>query len=298
MNQIQELVAGNRDQIREVSTGRFDGYMVSVDKIRVRDGFNDPRAADPDYPAHLRAIADSIKANGFQRHKALVGQVANDGFFYLSDGHTRFAGVLMANTEGSGIESLPVINEMKGTNDEDRLFGLITNNNGKPLTMMGEGIVIAELMRRGIPEKEIARRLTLDPAAIANRLTLISAPLPVRQMVNAGEVSATTAIKAVRMHKGDATEKLAIGVAAAKQAGKSKATAKHMPASEPKAKSKQVEEPFADTLRMDFLISKSAYLSRIDGKYRVEIDSKYLSDPHDDPRAALDDAMNTNSLEV
>lgn len=290
MNQAAELVAGNRDVIRNVSTGRLDVYMVPLASIRTRPGFNDARQADPDYAEHIREIADSIKANGFMRHKPLVGLAADDGYMYLSDGHSRYEGVLLANTEGAGVENVPFMNEEKGTNDDDRIFGLITNNNGKRLTPLGEAMVIKTLMGRGLAEKEIARRLGFKTAKVSGLLTLVAAPTQVREMVAAGEVSATTAIKAIKAEGSGAAEHLAEGVAVAKAAGKAKATPKHL---KPTAAPKALHE---DTVRLEWMCDNRTSVRkwcRIGGEtfYAIHNDADDQIAEGPTMRAAIDNAM-------
>ncbi|MBD1412897.1 ParB/RepB/Spo0J family partition protein [Burkholderia contaminans] len=242
-----ELVAANRDVIRGVSTGRPDAYMIPLSIVRIREGFNDARKADPDYPAHVRELADSMKANGWMRHKPLVGVITPDGFAYPSDGHTRYEAALLANSEGAGIESIPFMPEQKGTNEEDRIFGLILNNNGKRLTPMGEALVIKQLVGRGIEEKEIARRLGFSTTKVANALALVAAPAPIRAMVAAGEVSATTAVKTIREKGAAAIATLEEGKAVAKAAGKTKVTEKHLKPTPPK------QQANSDAARLDWI---------------------------------------------
>jgi ParB-like chromosome segregation protein Spo0J len=256
MNDMTELVAGNREVIRSVATGRPDAYMIPIGIVRIREGFNDARKADPDYPAHVREIADSMKANGWLRHKPLVGVITPEGLAVPSDGHSRYEAALLANSEGAGIEQIPFMPEQKGTNEDDRIFGLILNNNGKRLTPMGEAIVIKQLIGRGIAEKEIARRLGYSITTVQKALTLIAAPTPIRDMVLAGEVSATTAIKAIKEHGAQAVGQLQEAKETAAAAGKTRITGKHL--GEPKPK-----KPHADTTRLDFLIEHSAHIKKV-----------------------------------
>ncbi len=250
-----ELVAGNREVIRSVSTGRQDVYMIPLSIVRVREGFNDARKADPDYPAHIRELADSMKAQGWMRHKPLVGVIAEDGNAYPSDGHSRYEAALLANSEGAGIESIPFMPEQKGTNEEDRIFGLILNNNGKRLTPLGEALVIKQLIGRGVDEKEIERRTGFAPAKISGLLALIAAPKDVREMVATGRVAATTAIEVLRDHGSKAVDVLKAGEATAVAAGKTRVTKKHL--SDPKAK-----KPHPDTARIDWMESQTGVIIR------------------------------------
>ncbi|MDA0576234.1 ParB/RepB/Spo0J family partition protein [Burkholderia gladioli] len=222
-----ELVPGNvKEIVKPFRQGTADVYMVSLDAIRVRPEFNEAREADPEYPTAVREIADSIKANGFFRHKPIKVAAAADGYLYVSDGHTRWDAVLLANSEGAGIEAVPVINEVRGTTEEDRIFGLILDNSGRRLTLLGEAMVIKRLIGRGIDEKEIARRLTRNVASIRNALTLVAAPKAIKEMVTSGAVSATSAVKVMKEQGANAVAHLQAAKEAATAAGKMKVTPK------------------------------------------------------------------------
>ncbi|WP_027812692.1 ParB/RepB/Spo0J family partition protein [Burkholderia cenocepacia] len=226
-----ELVPGNvKEIVKPFRQGTADVYMVSLDAIRVRPEFNEAREADPEYPAAVREVADSIHANGYFRHKPLKVAAAADGYLYVSDGHTRWDGVQLANSEGAGIEAVPVINEVRGTTEEDRIFGLILDNSGRRLTPLGEAMVIKRLIGRGIDEKEIARRLTRNVASIRNALTLVAAPKPIKEMVTSGAVSATSAVKVMKEQGSNAVAHLQAAKEAATAAGKTKVTPKTLKA--------------------------------------------------------------------
>ncbi|WP_175754528.1 ParB/RepB/Spo0J family partition protein [Burkholderia ambifaria] len=226
-----ELVPGNvKEIVKPFRQGTADVYMVSLDAIRVRPEFNEAREADPEYPTAVREIADSIKANGFFRHKPIKVAAAADGYLYVSDGHTRWDAILLANREGAGIEAVPVINEVRGTTEEDRIFGLILDNSGRRLTLLGEAMVIKRLIGRGIDEKEIARRLTRNVASIRNALTLVAAPKPIKEMVTSGAVSATSAVKVMKEQGANAVAHLQAAKEVATAAGKTKVTPKALKA--------------------------------------------------------------------
>ncbi|WP_027808289.1 ParB/RepB/Spo0J family partition protein [Burkholderia cenocepacia] len=227
MQAEMELVPGNVKQImKQFRQGSADIYMVSLDAIRVRPGFNAPRLADPDYPAAVREYADSMKVNGFFRHKPLKVCAAVDGYLYLSDGHTRWDAVQLANREGAGIEAVPVVNEERGTTEEDRLFGKYQDNNGRKLTPLGEAILFKDMLGRGISEEAIARRLPCSITKVRNALTLLSAPTAIREAVQAGEVSATAARNLVKASGADAVGQFQAARAVAKASGKKKVTPK------------------------------------------------------------------------
>lgn len=223
---LAPIAVGTREVVRAAALpGRSDIYMIPLDKVKIREGFNDVREVDPEYPEHLAMLAESIKAQGFNQDKPVVGFPSPDGFLYLTDGHSRYRATLLANMTGASIEALPFKIEAKGTNDEDRIFGLVTNNNGRNLTPMGEALVVKQLLGRGVTEKEITRRLPgFTSTKIDRLLTLLSADSEIRDMVQAGTVSATLAINVVKSEGVNAAEVLKQGAAVVASAGKTKVT--------------------------------------------------------------------------
>lgn len=285
-----EPTPANREVIRSVATGRPDAYMIPLGIVRIRPGFNDARKADPDYPAHIRELADSLKANGWMRHKPLVGVIGADGHAYPSDGHSRYEAAILANSEGAAIENIPFMPEQKGTNEEDRIYGLILNNNGKRLTPLGEALVIKQLVGRGIDEKEIARRLGFAPQKVAARLTLIAAPSAIRDMVSTGELSATTAVKTIKQQGAKAVETLEAGKAAAKAAGKAKVMPKHL--------DQKPERAITDTTRLEWLACHVAFVEPLEGRFVVQggTDGETLGEG-ETMRGAIDAAMSKTNVE-
>lgn len=219
-----EITPGNRDVVRAAALpGRMDGYFVHPSKLKQRPGWNDARKADPDYPAYVRRLADIMKAEGYHRDKPISVAADADGSLYITDGHSRHDAVMLANVEGAGIEAVSFIVEERGTTEEDRLFAVVTKNTSRPLTPLGEAVVIKQLMARGVQPDEIARRTGYSAQVIAARLDLMAAPALVKEMVQAGHVSATLAVTTVRTHKAKAVEVLK---AAKAEAGEARVTAR------------------------------------------------------------------------
>ena len=75
---------------------------------------------------------------------------------------------------------------------------------------------------------DIAKRLGVTIQQVQNLLILASAPPEIRQMVASEEVSASTAIDAIRRFGGTAVAKLTAAVSHARSEGKGKATGKHL----------------------------------------------------------------------
>lgn len=229
-----ELAAGNiKAAMKQANATKADLWKVPREFIRVIPGFNVRNSDDPDYQQHIRWIADSIKENGFYSHKPLAGYVGKDGeddVIFLTDGHTRLAAIDIATAEGAEIASLPVIVSPRGTSLEDLTVALYTSNTGRPLTPYETGQLCKRLISFGWTEKQIAERLVLSITQVNNCLDLAAAPLSVRKLVSEGKVSATAAIQTLHTHGTNATSVLEKAVEVATQAGKERATAKHIQA--------------------------------------------------------------------
>lgn len=207
-----------------------DLWKMPRDRIHVEPGFN-VRTSTPDYKAHLRAIADSIKANGYMQDKPIAGYVAQrDGqdILIVTDGHTRLAAFDLAVSEGWEGTELPVVTKPRGTSMEDLTIALVTSNNGRPLTPYEVAVVCKRLVGYGMETKDIAARLGYTKQYIEGLLDLLAAPKAVRDLVIAGTVSATLAVETIKKHGKEAAKVLTAGATEAKASGKDRVTKKHV----------------------------------------------------------------------
>lgn len=195
-----------------------DLWVGHPSKLHVIQGFN-PRVDTPKYQAHIRNIANSIKENGFYKNKPLTGYVAvvdGENVVYIYGGHTRLLAVNLANSEGAGVEAIPVIvSPMKELSQDDMLVSLVQDNTGMVLTAYEEAVVCKRLRGAGVSEKAIAARLDRSEAWVASLLTLMGAPFKLRELVAFEKISATAAIDLIKTHGGDiALEKIEAALAA------------------------------------------------------------------------------------
>lgn len=73
------LVAGNvKAAMRNVQASSRDLWEVNVSDIRILDDFN-VRIHDSAWETHIRALANSMKVEGFYQDKPLAGYVAKEG---------------------------------------------------------------------------------------------------------------------------------------------------------------------------------------------------------------------------
>ena len=232
---LHQFAPGNvKAAMKGLSSG--DLWKVPRPCLHVEPGFN-VRVHDKDYDAHVRAIADSMKENGYYSDKPLAGFVAEDNRIIITDGHTRLAAYDLAESEGMPAFDLPVVTKPRGTSMEDLTVALVTSNSGKPLSPYELGLVCKRLVGYGMDPKDIAKRLSFTDVYVNSLLDLAAAPKAVRDLVVEGTVSATLAIDAIKQHGKDAAKVLTAGVKEAKASGKERATAKHVKAAtEKKAK--------------------------------------------------------------
>ncbi len=208
-------------------------FNVPIAKIKPIPGFN-VRVDSPDYRAHRDMLVQSMRANGYDRTKALAGYVAKEGdenVIYVTDGHTRLdAASILAGEKVEGFDNLPVLVRSPAPSLTDLTIALHTNNTGRPLTPFELGVVVKRLLREeGADKKAIAERLAVTPRYLDDVLLLVNAPKKVRDAVLDGAVSSTFAIQTVRKAGDKPEAAVAVienAVTKAKAAGKTKATAK------------------------------------------------------------------------
>lgn len=232
MSQHIELVRGNvKATMKELGASSADQWNVPPHQIKFVEGFN-PRVHNAEYEAHIEEIKRSIIENGYYQDKPIAGFVANDPeagqVVFCTDGHSRVVAALRAIKEGAPLETIPVVVKPRGTTMEDLNIALITSNEGKPFTPYEKGLVIKRLIDIGMTEPVIAKRLGLTGQYVGDLLALVGAPKAIRDMVGAGQVSATAAITELKKHGPKAVDRLQEGLKVAASQGRTKMTRKHM----------------------------------------------------------------------
>lgn len=226
------LVAGNvKTAMKEANASSRDLWSVDISAIRILPDFN-VRIHDREWETHIRALANSMKVEGYYQDKPMAGYVAKDGdaqVIYITDGHCRYNAVLLANSEGAEILRVPVVIGAQSTSIEDLTVALFKSNSGKPLTPYEIGIVCKRLTNYGWSVEDISKRLDITELYVDNLLRLVGSPKPIRDMVTSGQVSAALAIHVLRKKGSKALETLQAALDKANGAGKQKVTGKHMP---------------------------------------------------------------------
>jgi len=208
-------------RLKDLAEGTKDLYMLSPAIITEEAGWN-ARIEGPELDAHIRQLADSIKEIGVQEPVTVYQK--NDTII-LTNGHCRLMAVKLAISEGAEILSIPCRVEERHANDADRVLSMITRNSGKPLSQLEQSSVVKRLIAFGWKTSQIAQKTGFSVTHVQDLLILGGATAEVSQMVAAGEVSATTAIKQVKKHGDKAAGRLQ---EAAKTSGATRVTEKHL----------------------------------------------------------------------
>lgn len=211
-------------RLKDLAEGTKDLFMLDPRIIQKKPGWN-VRLAGPDLDAHIRQLADSIKEIGVQEPVTvyLEGETP-----YLTNGHCRLDAVMLAIGEGAEIKSIPARSEERYANDADRVLSMLTRNSGKPLSTIEQAEVVKRLLAFGWSESEVAKKTGISITHVSNMIRLLSAPQEVRTLVQEGKVSATLANDALKENGDAAGEVLTKAVETAQQAGKKRATKKHV----------------------------------------------------------------------
>lgn len=207
--------------LQDSAIRRTDMYLFDPAKIQVEPGYNIRtfNSATDEDDAELK---QSIKVSGVRT--PLTIRTKRDQVLVVA-GHRRLAAVMELIAEGVEIKAVPCLPEAKGTTDEDRNLDLVRSNQNKPLAPLQRAEVFKRQLAFGWSEAEIAAALGCSRGHVSNMLTLAGAERDVRQMVQSGEIKATTAIRAIKQEGDDAGAMLAGAVADAKAAGKKKVSA-------------------------------------------------------------------------
>ena len=219
------LVAGSiKAAMKDTGSGSRDLWQVPIGQLRVITGLN-PRVMNQAYEEHIRSLADSMLSEGFFQDQPLAGYVEKEGesnTIFVYSGHSRLAAAKLANMEGAQIERLPVVVSTQGLSIEDLTVALVRGNGGKSLTYFESAIVCKRLVRYGMELDEIARRTGITVPLVKNRLQLMAAPAPLRELVANEKVSATLAIELLAKHGDKVMDAVKSAIEVAGNEGKTK----------------------------------------------------------------------------
>jgi ParB-like chromosome segregation protein Spo0J len=205
-----------------------DMFNLDPRVIVVEDGFNVRDFTLAENLAHVRALADSIKAVGRVTNPVVVRY--QDDQIILVDGECRLRASLLAIEEGFPLATIPAIADERGQNEADRALSFFSRNAGKNLKPLEQSAAVARAVALGLTVAQIAERTGVTMTWISELLTLAEAPERVKMMVREGSVSPTVAASVVRKNGSRAEDVLREAQHIAQAAGKTRVTPKHLPA--------------------------------------------------------------------
>lgn len=283
-----ELTAGNtKATMSAIGAKSSDLWKVKPGDINVLPDYN-ARLPGPNRTAHVRWLADQIKTYGFYADKPLAGFVAQEGgkqVIYLQDGHCRLEAAIIAISEGAPLETLPMVMKDRSSSMVDLTVALLNSNEGKAFTVLEKALIAKRFKNFGLEDKQVAEKMGCTSAYVGQLLTLAGAPRKIRDLLQAGDISATNAIETIRKHGDKAGEALETAVVAAKSAGKSKATAKDDKASRRVAREKKLAAALFKAVRE--LLDNKAVVKVIPDALYKELDTlvfKAENEPVKEPK--------------
>jgi hypothetical protein len=251
------LVGGSiKGGVKEANGGQDgksrDLWQLPPQSLKVFENFN-PRVETPEYLAHIRSLADSMKANGFYQDKPLAGYARKmDGGkteIYVYEGHSRLRAVLLAISEGAPIEKVPLSIAQEGKSLEDLMVAMVRGNEGRKLTFYENGVMVKRLSDAGWDNETISTRLGFDKPAVESMLRLMAIDRRIRDLVAFDILSATLALQTVDKHGSKAYDKLVAAQGRANAQGKQKITARFTEGAAFKKAASRAAEPMFEALK-------------------------------------------------
>ncbi len=219
---------------------RTDTYSLPPSMIQIDPDFNPRDPSSPEVIAHVRSIADSILANGYDQSEVIVIRWTGERAL-VRDGHCRMAAVVLSSsaeyrrdfperpgiTRFHDVDLLPVRQMPDATDETDDAYKVLTSQTKLPLTPAEWAIQLKKLIAQGQTASMIAVRIGKPRDFVDRVLELASAPIEVRQAVAEHKISPTLAINTMRTN---GSETGAVVIRDAIEAGGGKARPRHVAA--------------------------------------------------------------------
>lgn len=230
---LRAAAEANRGKpMKELAQSRTDMFRLNPYDIQVVAGFNCRNFSTPENIQHVTELARSICSRGVREPITVFTQKNVPGVF-LADGECRLRATIIAIEEmGANIISIPAKLENRfNTSDADRVFSQFERNGGKNFTVMEMADAFIRCIDGGYTEKQLVEKSGYTAARIRQILAFKEdASSEIQQLVVNGQVSVGLAQQVIsQSHSVAAAGKvLTRAVKTAKEAGKTKATAKHV----------------------------------------------------------------------
>lgn len=211
--------------LKDLSIGRSENFKIDPRKIVIEGGFNGRDFSDPTNLTHIDELKASIRVHGVKQ--ALTVRLTKEGEIHLSDGECRLRAVMELIDEGVDIKSVPCQAEDRYANEAQRIADQRIRNSGKQFTPLENAHNCQRLVGFGWTPQQIADHWGITTANVSQLLAIHGLPEAVKKEIRAGNISATLAAQTVsREGESKGTKTIDDAIAAAKAAGKEKATKK------------------------------------------------------------------------
>lgn len=213
-------------RLKDLAVGSKDAFLFDPEIIEEKPLYNVRDMESAETQAHIRRMADAIHVGGTASFPPITIH-QEDGKIFVVAGYCRRRAHILARQEGAPIKGILAI--ANNQDEAERTLDLLNSNDGLPLTPLEQAKAVQRLLSFDWSPAEIAKRRGWSVSHVNDLILLLKAPSKVKEMVQSGEVSATTAIKTIRERKSAAPQVLAEAAETAKAEGKKKVTAKHIP---------------------------------------------------------------------
>jgi ParB/RepB/Spo0J family partition protein len=180
--------------LRDLASRRGEMLYLDPKLIKVKPGFNF-REDTPDYLERVNEIKNSIREIGV---KTPLEVYLEDGEVYVTAGHTRLRACLELIDEGVEILAIPVINEVKGTSETDRILNLFISNDVNKPTQLEQANIFKRLIGLGWSQTDVATKTGLSLSHVGNILTLGSVPEVIKELIRNDEIAPTLVTEIIK----------------------------------------------------------------------------------------------------
>lgn len=227
------LIPGNVKVVKNANRRSDAMYFIDPASIHIKADYNVRIEWTESHKAHIRALADSMKRDGFHADSPLAVYVAKHGEenrVYLIRGHCRLQALKLANEEGAGITEVPVIFKPKCISTDELDDDLIDSNNGRNLSTAEQALWVKKKLNNHFTSAQILATKRFSAPQLTLLTILGTAPKRLFDMVASGEASAKVVVDLLNKHGGPEAQRRAIEmVERAKNAGYKQLTVRNLP---------------------------------------------------------------------
>jgi lambda repressor-like predicted transcriptional regulator len=208
--------------LKSLSVGAPAAYVIPLDKIRVRPGFN-LRMRTPDLEEHIDSLRQAY-VNGDPVPPIVVK--FTDGFADLVDGHCRYEGACRAvNLDGAEMKGITCISAP--AKEEDQLAYIFKSQDNKKLSVLEKAVGVQRFLAWNWTMADISKKLGVSTQTLKDWLSVAETSPEIQQMVADGVVKPTEVVRLLREEgQASATATLQLAAEEAKTNGNGKVTAK------------------------------------------------------------------------